>query len=56
MNIPIVDESEIVTADIETYVSAGVVRYKIQFLNEWQRELKDHRESVQYEGDSDDTY
>lgn len=49
MKIPINDISEPLTTDIEMYVKAGVIRYKIKFLTPAQVEVKQMRESVDYD-------
>lgn len=49
MKIPIVDETEDLVAEIETYVSAGVVRHRIQFMAWWEKELRDNRNAADYD-------
>lgn len=49
MKIPVTDVSEPLTTDIEMFVSGGVIRYKIKFLTPAQLDVKQMRESVDYD-------
>jgi len=47
MKILVRDKNEPLTADIEMYVRAGRIQYRIKFLTESQLAVKSMRESVE---------
>ena len=47
--INVIDANEPYEAEIETYVRAGVLHHRIKFLTESQLDVKNMRESVDYD-------
>lgn len=49
MKITVIDESEDLISEIESYIEAGVVRHRIQFMTWWEKELRDNRNQADYD-------